>query len=658
MSRGRKYQRQGRVKDLVVSEEGRLLATVQGGVRYITSVWLTDTQAKSLKSQCTCPVGADGCKHAVAVVAEYLEQVAVESEIPTAEQDDPRWAKLSRDHLEDFDEDEDEFEDETEEKPPTPVRAKKRTRSDWDEKIRNHIEAKGREDLVELVWSLTERFPELREEFRERIALGEGDVDRLVKEARKELRRVTSEAGWQNNWTGEGNLPDYNKLKHRLERLVELGHCDAVAKLGEEIIERGMEQVGQSHDEGETAMELAECLSVVFDGVAKSSLPQAKKLLFVVDAHLHDDYDVIGDAANGVLEKDFGPADWSTVADEMARRLKSSERGKGTDDAESLRDYKRDQISRWLAEALTKAGREDEVLAVYEREAKATASYERLVNYLIGQKRYDDAQRWAREGIEKTREKLPGIAASLAKALCEVARIKKQWDIVAAHAAWEFFDRPAEAAFDALMDSATKAGYQERVRELALRFLESGVAPIRIAVDRKGDRKVVAEAAWPLQMPEYLRPLFESRQSFESPRPHYDVLIDMAISHKRPDDVLRWHDKMRAGRRSAGNYYGYGSSHYDDQVAEAVATSHPNRALEIYQQRVNDNLTRASHSAYETVAAYLRKMRPLFKALKRENEWVQMLSDIRIRYRNRPRFMEVLDTLEGKTIVQSQRDRH
>jgi uncharacterized Zn finger protein len=88
-------------------------------------------------------------------------------------------------------------------------------------------------------------------------------------------------------------------------------------------------------------------------------------------------------------------------------------------------------------------------------------------------------------------------------------------------------------------------------------------------------------------------------------------------------------------------------------VAEAVAKSHPDRALEIYRQRVNDNLTRAHVSAYEVVAAYLRKMRPILKSLHREDEWKQSVAHIRLRYRNRPRFMEILDRLDSRPNLQS-----
>jgi uncharacterized Zn finger protein len=71
VSRGRSYQRQGRVQDLAIAEDGRLLATVQGGDRYFVSVWLTGKkQGERLDSESTCPVGYSGCKHAVAVVAE------------------------------------------------------------------------------------------------------------------------------------------------------------------------------------------------------------------------------------------------------------------------------------------------------------------------------------------------------------------------------------------------------------------------------------------------------------------------------------------------------------------------------------------------------------------------------------------------------------
>ena len=47
VSRGRAYQRQGRVRDLVLAEDGRLLGTVMGGDRYVTSVWLAPSEGRA-----------------------------------------------------------------------------------------------------------------------------------------------------------------------------------------------------------------------------------------------------------------------------------------------------------------------------------------------------------------------------------------------------------------------------------------------------------------------------------------------------------------------------------------------------------------------------------------------------------------------------------
>jgi uncharacterized Zn finger protein len=654
VSRGRSYQRQGHVHDLAISKHGRLFATVVGGDRYATSAWLTAGKSgrEAIQSKCTCPVGYNGCKHAVAVVAEYLDAIAHDKSVPSADENDPRWARLSGEDLESAADSADGDEDLQPSDPARP-RTQRRSRTDWDRKIRQHIEAKSREELVELVWSLTERFPELREEFRERIALGEGDVDRLVKQARQELESVTAQPGWRRHWSDEGYTPDYSRLRHRLERLIELGHSDAVVPLGREIIQRGVEQVEQSDDEGETAWALSECLALVFKALAESKMPAPQRLLFAIDAHLQDDYGIIGDAADVVMNAAYQPEDWSALADELSRRLEAMPAGR---DDDFHRNYERDQISGWLVDALRNAGRESEVLAIYEKKARTTGSYERLVKLLIDQERYEDAQRWAVEGIEKTRQNLPGIASSLAGALCDVARHRRQWDVVAAHAAWQFFDQPGVEEFKALLVAADKAGCQDRVRAITLQFLETGVGPVRVTTPHKGQRKTIVAAEWPLSVPEYLLPLFKAEDDARwRAGPHYGVLIDLAVHEKRPDDALRWYDKLQSGRKQSAGGSWYGGGDYGDRVAEAVAKSHPQRALEIYSQRVGNHLKQASVGAYETVAAYLRKMRPILKSLGREQDWAKLLADIRLEYRNRPRFMEILDRLEDRTILQTQR---
>jgi len=690
VERGRSYQREGRVKNLKISKDGELLATVEGTDRYATTVFLSpDAKPPSLRSACTCPVAVN-CKHAVAVVADYLWALADGRDVPTAVEDDPRWDEL--DERPELSDDWDEYGDDWEarwedevEKPPRRARSPKKTSRkradavDWDDKIERHIRAKSHEELADLVWSLVQRFPEIRQEFRERISLKEGDVDRLAAEARREIGRVTSEIAWRNSWTGEGFTPDYGKIQHRFERLLDLGHADEVVSLGREFIAKGLSQIGESHDEGETMEAFAECLPVIFQAVTRSSLSGPERLLFAIDAELTDDYDVIGDSTEAILDAPAPPEDWSAVADALAKRLEPSttrKAGEAVDDFS--RNFARDRLTSWIATALENAGRDGEVLGLYESEARATGSYERLVGLLLERKLFDDAERWAREGIAATSEKLPGIAIGLAERLRKLAEERERWDEVAAHAAFRFFsDRTGVSAFNDLMEAARKAGVEEPTRAAALRFLETGSMPYQVAAAPAKKRggaapskakgkaepaaapvRVKIDPQWPLPVPDYLNPLLERPERYNlGPRPHLEVLLEMAMAAKRPDEALRWFDKMQSAPRGPGYYSGWYGRGYGDRVAEAVAATHPERALAIYTAALNDQLPHAELSAYEAATNYLRKLRPIYQALNRESEWTALVASIREKYRRRPRFMECLDGLEDRPIVQSARRR-
>ncbi len=658
----------------------------------------------SLESACTCPVGASGCKHAVAVVAEYLQALASGRDVPVADEDDPRWAELESDGAEDNVDRDEEDEDEDDEEswdddeaeasssnksrsPKGPAR-RRATPVNWDDKIEQHLRAKAQSELADLVWSLARRFPEIYQEFRERIALQEGDVERLVAETHREIRQVTSEPAWRNDWTGEGHIPDYSRIRHRFERLLELGHPDEVVSLGRELIQQGMRQVGESHDEGDTATAFASCLPVVFQAVMRSSLSGPERLLFAIDAELADDYDVISDVERGGPRRRAKPEEWSVVADTLAERLKTTSDREGGGEDSFARNYRRDRVTNWIATALREAGRDEELRTVYESEARATGSYERLVKFLLEQHRFEDVERWAREGIAATSSKYPGIAANLAESLCELARKRKQWDVVAAHAACQFFDRPSPSTFDELVKAAKKAEVEEPVCAAALRFLETGVMPFQVVSPRpaiatatrtKSSAKRRAaltssaasipeptaaapdqlkiDPAWPLPMPDYLISHLNRPGRYDSaPRPHLEILLEMAMAAKRPDEVLRWFDKMRSAQQRPG-YSNNSPFAYTDRVAAAVSTAYPERALEIYLAALNAQLPHAQQSAYEAAAGYLRKLRPLYEALDRTSEWTALLASIRDKYRNRPRFMELLDGLEGRSIVQSTRTR-
>ncbi|HET7087560.1 MAG TPA: SWIM zinc finger family protein, partial [Anaerolineae bacterium] len=90
VSRGRSYQRSHHVQDLARTPGGGLIAWVLGTEKYATRV---DFGEGGLTSACTCPYWTT-CKHAVAVVLEYLESAKRKTEIPIVTERDPRLADL------------------------------------------------------------------------------------------------------------------------------------------------------------------------------------------------------------------------------------------------------------------------------------------------------------------------------------------------------------------------------------------------------------------------------------------------------------------------------------------------------------------------------------------------------------------------------------
>ena len=267
---------------------------------------------------------------------------------------------------------------------PAPASTAEADPVDWDAKIEQHLRAKSQDELADLVWSLVRRFPEVYQEFRERIALQEGDVERLVAEARREIRKVTSEPAWRNHWNGEGHRPDYSRDPPSLRAAPGTRPCRRGRVAGPGVPPPGMEQVGQSHDEGETATAFAECLPVVFEAVTQSSLSGPERLLFAIDAELADDFDAIGDAtAVGPRRRRIEPEDWSAVADTLIGAAGGEPSRRPRVGTTSRATTERDRVTSWIATALEEAGRDEEVSALYESEARATGSYERLVAFLI-----------------------------------------------------------------------------------------------------------------------------------------------------------------------------------------------------------------------------------------------------------------------------------
>jgi uncharacterized Zn finger protein len=608
VSRGKSYQRQGRVSDLAVTDDGSLIAWVDGTERYATRVVMDEAGLPD--STCTCPYELD-CKHGVAVVIEYLKRVQNNRRVPKAKQDDDRLELLE----------DEEWDDE-------PNDDEKAMSGDIRQDIDGFLKGKTKAQFIDLIHELAGQYPEMARDLSDRKQLISGNTKMLVTRLRREIRDIGNDPGWQNHWNGEGYTPDYSGIRKKLETLLKAGHTEEVLSLGRELVTTGTRQVEESHDEGETAMEIAACMPVIVGALDRSSLDAADKLIWALDAVLEDQFEVC-EAFAEYLHRRHPKTAWHTLADRLLARLKGLKDAKGADDFS--RNYERDRLSDWAIHALERTGRKDEIIPLCVAEAKRTGSYDRLVKRLVAARCYEDAERWIKEGIRDIGEKWPGIAAGLRNKLREIRMFEKNWPAVAAMQVEEFVRHPSRQAFTECKKACDKAKVWPNVRESLLRYLEKGELPWK----QKG---------WSLPESGLDRPDADQRNRF----PLGGDLIDIAILEKKPDKVLRWYDQ-----RPKGGFGGYGVD--EDAVATAVQDHAPDRAVAMWKNKAEGLIAQVKPSAYQEAAKYLRKAAKVMRREKKLGEWESYLKALREQHIRKRRLIEILDGLDGKPIVKKGR---
>jgi uncharacterized Zn finger protein len=179
--------------------------------------------------------------------------------------------------------------------------------------------------------------------------------------------------------------------------------------------------------------------------------------------------------------------------------------------------------------------------------------------------------------------------------------------------------------------AAEKAKAWPEVRAATLLYLEIGKLP-------------QSDPTWSL--PE--TGVKEDRETRKSEFPMIDVLIDIAIQEKRPDEVLRWYDQRKSKKQIFWGWDGY----QEDQVAGAVADDHPDRAIAIWKNVAEKQIALTKPKAYEAAAVYLKKAHSLLRKLKREEEWKDYVLKLRQANARKTKLIDILYRLEGRRIVE------
>ncbi|MCA9108636.1 MAG: SWIM zinc finger domain-containing protein [Planctomycetaceae bacterium] len=676
---GRSYQRRGAVRNLSLLPDGGLLADVSGTHRYATHASMAGRSpdlSKRLEATCSCPVG-HRCKHAVAVILEFLVAIENGTVIPETDDDDRRLTLIENGWEDDLSEGELENEDFDEadsarvdvsvtsvsnsaarKSGPRMKGVARPKRKITDADIVNFLSAKSKDDLVSIVMQVCRGDAKFRQTYADRIMLESGDHAAMIREARKELRSVTSEEAWYNSWEGHGSLPDYSRLRSQLRSLVDAEQFDAVVELGRELIERGMQQVEQSHDEGETAGEIASTLSIVAESIVPSSLPDPDRILFVIDSFMRDDYDLCHSFSD-VLDQRYSRSAWADVAENLKSRLPSQmTTWKDRASADFTRSYQRERLSGWIIDALEASGDEAAATDFCIEEATKAGSYQRAVDRLIALKRYDEATELASQGLENTDPTYAGLINRLQDSMATIAAKSKDHSVAAAIAAERFVARPGVSSLQDLLKVARKAKCEAETKAVAMNFLEIGKRPAYSKASKTRAGKTTKRTkpridCWPFSAPPGATASNSrlDRGDAKKPRPHFDVLIRLSIQQRDPESVLRWYDRWQAS--AANNRFRF--NRFETEVADAVSSTHPDRAIELYCTEADRLAAETNTKLYPQSISLLKKARKVLKSQKREHEFEGVLTTFHARHHRKRRLVELLHSLGGQPIVNKRR---
>ena len=633
VARGQSYLESRAVLNLNRAQDGALVAWVQGSRRYATRVSIG--RRKDLESECTCPYWTT-CKHAVAVVLEYLENIKNKIPIGQTGDDDPRLQQLDAVKEEEeevdlsgkFDIDEYEEDWEEEEEKVETGSGSSRSRKSRSSSLRAHLQKQTRTELVALVVALADAHDEVRRSLEDRRTLASGRTDKVLRTVRREIAALEEPV-----WDGRGYgvpLAGTRRLEAALKALVEAGQADAAVGLGPELLTAGI-RVVEYEEEGESGNAIGACLKLLFGALDATSLSPADRIEWSLDMSLADPYDLFDVGLEDLKKKGYARSDWSEVCDRLEQRLEASEPAARENDFSHR--FGRDRLANWLIDALENAGRRKEIIPLCEREAPITFSYDRLVDRLMAGRRWEEARRWCRQGIEAVPSRYAGLKKRLRQQLRKINQRTGNPLSGLALQAEEFFAEPSLAGFQALCKAARKARIGKGVEAWGRYYLETGRRP-RAGRKRKND----PEIAWPLPAPE----VEVSAPPWTPDGPVIEVLIQLAISEKKPNEVLKWYDHPS---RDKGPYGLYDVS-LDEEVASAVASTHTDRAVAIWKEFAEKHIARVQASGYQAAVPYLRQVRDTLTRKRRKREWEEYLAALRQQNSRRPRCLEELDRLE------------
>jgi uncharacterized Zn finger protein len=636
--RGRQYQREHRVEDLARSSGGELIAWVAGTERYATAI---TASGGKLRSWCTCPVGTS-CKHAVAVVLEYLESLKNNVPVRTLADNDPRlliFARSMPGSKTDLP-----FAKVSAQKTFSEISGNGEIRGDLSKEALLHAYFEGltKMDLVVLLDELCRESPEIGQDILARNALVSADPKVILESLRADIDALVQETGREVPWNRRSAAPDYSTMNDRMEVLLSEGFADAVLRCGMDLFRFAtgeIDEMGLNGEDGEDSEdvigEVSECMKTVFLALDRTTLPVHERMMYVADLEFSDDYCLCA-LDHLFWNGPFTENDWSRFADLLITRIEADQNGREM--KENSPFYLRKDIIQKLLVAFDAANRSDDAIGFCIGAAAKPGYTPSLVRYLIHWKRWEEARQWIGREIRQEHHH-NGKAGELRTLLRELWEQEDDWLHIAGMRAEEFFSLPSIHEYRELKTASEWAGVWPQVKELVSGFLVQDKKPGSYVSRSGGDEMILG-----ILPRSGVIPMKPERRI---PAPAYELLIAIAVDEKDPDEVLAWYDRSEAEKPAFPL-----STVLVEGIADTIAETFPERAVAIRKHIAEVFLKEARQKSYELAIGHIRKIKETLKRQDRLPEWELYLSELKKNHLRKKRFLDMLMFLDDRPIVQ------
>ncbi|MDI9395592.1 MAG: hypothetical protein QM426_09330 [Euryarchaeota archaeon] len=414
-AKGIKYQEDERVKEIKQTPEGSLVARVRGSMEYFTEVTLENGKLSSI---CTCPVGYN-CKHGVAAVLEYLELAEKGEDVPVISERDPLILRARQG-------------------PALKIGETRDSYQFFRTELRKYLEQMKKEELIDLLMNLSDRDSLLSRNLLDMLNLASGKTEETIESIYLELEKLREEARSYEYEGYSSQLPDFSKIKNRMENLLEAGNADQVADMGTKIMEEYAE-IAPYDEEGDIGMEVGKCIEVVIKALIQSGVPAHEKMLRVLDLELKDEYDIFDEEL--FWNSDFPVEEWKHFSEILKDHIDANDR----EEKPSYSSWDMENLVERLVFVLEKAGNYEEAISICKElvEAGNEQSYVRLIKVLLAAGQKEKAEEWIYRGIKEIRESSHRTVNDLLQILLKIKEKEENWLFATSLRAEEFFRYPS-----------------------------------------------------------------------------------------------------------------------------------------------------------------------------------------------------------------------